>query len=45
MTAERWLPEIGNLTRKIEGPHTVNHYLQGLGSSIDRGQAPLLVDS
>jgi hypothetical protein len=43
-TAEREVPGIGSRTRKIEGPHTVYPYLQGLKASIDAGTAPLLVD-
>lgn len=43
-TAERWKPEIGTVTRKVEGVHTVYPYLSGLGSSITKGHAPILVD-
>jgi ferredoxin len=43
-TAERWNPRIGDLTRKIEGPHCVYHYLDNLPRAIAQGHAPLLVD-
>jgi iron only hydrogenase large subunit-like protein len=43
-TAERWNPQIGNLARKIEGPHSVYHYLDNLAGAISQGHAPLLID-
>ncbi len=43
-TAERWLPAIRDLTRKIEGPHLIYDYLKHLPEMIDRGTAPLLID-
>lgn len=43
-TAQRWNPEIAGVSRKIEGPHTVYEYLDGLSRSVSRGRAPLLVD-
>ena len=43
-TAERDIPGIAERTRKIEGAHTIYHYLDSLKESIDRGIAPLLVD-
>lgn len=42
-TAEREVPDIKNVTRKIEG-ESVYHYLDHLPESIDKGYAPLLVD-
>ncbi len=43
-TALRDLPGVGRLTRKIEGPHTVYHYLATLKDAIEQGASPLLVD-
>ena len=43
-TAERWKPAIRDLTRKIEGPNVVYHYLDHLAAMVDKGKAPLLVD-
>ncbi len=43
-TAERWNPALRNITRKIEGPHVVYHYLDHLSAMVDKGKAPLLVD-
>jgi iron only hydrogenase large subunit-like protein len=43
-TAERELPGIGGVTRKIEGPHTVYPYFDELGKMIAEGKNPLLVD-
>jgi iron only hydrogenase large subunit-like protein len=43
-TAEREAPGIGERTRKIEGPATVYPYLDRLLGSIERGEAPLIVD-
>jgi hypothetical protein len=43
-TARRWNPEIQGVARKIEGPHTVYHYLDHLPESIRDGTNPLLID-
>ncbi|MBN1118013.1 MAG: 4Fe-4S binding protein [Bacteroidales bacterium] len=43
-TAERDVSSIRNVTRKIEGPHTVYRYLDLLKEQIDKGRAPLLID-
>lgn len=43
-TAERENPAIANLTRKIEGVHSIYSYLDGLKSGIERGTSPVLVD-
>ncbi|MCX8040612.1 MAG: 4Fe-4S binding protein, partial [Planctomycetota bacterium] len=43
-TAKRWNPEVGHVTRKIEGPHVMYHYLDHLGEAVSRGEAPLLID-
>ncbi|MEN6308163.1 MAG: ATP-binding protein [Anaerohalosphaeraceae bacterium] len=43
-TAERWIPDIRNRTRKIEGCSLIYTYLDTLKSSIDNNTAPLLVD-
>lgn len=43
-TAQRELPEIVNVSRKIEGPKTIYHYLSHLKKDIDKGVAPLLID-
>ncbi len=43
-TAERWLPGVSAKIRKIEGPHTIYHYLDSLESMIKSGKAPLVVD-
>jgi methyl-accepting chemotaxis protein/Pyruvate/2-oxoacid:ferredoxin oxidoreductase delta subunit len=43
-TAQRWNPKIGSVTRKIEGPHVIYHYLDKLKSQIDKGNAPVLID-
>lgn len=43
-TAERDVPGITNSTRKIEGVHTIYHYLEHLNSNIDKKFAPLLID-
>lgn len=43
-TAERWNPAVGSMTRKIEGPHTIYHYLDHLAESIAAGVNPLLID-
>ncbi len=43
-TAERENPSIINITRKIEGPATIYHYLSNLINDIKNGNAPLLID-
>ncbi|MBN2063988.1 MAG: hypothetical protein JW745_04220 [Sedimentisphaerales bacterium] len=43
-TAERWLPGISSKIRKIEGPHTIYHYLDNLENAILNGKAPLVID-
>ncbi len=43
-TAQRELPEITKLARKIEGPQTIYHYLSHLEEDINNGTAPLLID-
>jgi iron only hydrogenase large subunit-like protein/archaellum component FlaC len=43
-TATRWNPNITQMSRKIEGPHTIYAYLEKLFSQIDKGNAPLLID-
>lgn len=43
-TAERWVPGISELSRKIEGPKNIYPYLDTLGESIKNGCAPALVD-
>ena len=43
-TAAREVPGIEAKTRKIEGPHAVYPYLDGLKASLDNGNAPLLLD-
>ncbi|MBU1100831.1 MAG: 4Fe-4S binding protein [Bacteroidetes bacterium] len=43
-TAEREHPGIENLTRKIEGPEVIYHYLNELPESIQKGFNPLLID-
>jgi methyl-accepting chemotaxis protein/NAD-dependent dihydropyrimidine dehydrogenase PreA subunit len=43
-TVQREAPEAVNFTRKIEGPHTIYHYLENLKTDIDHGKTPLLVD-
>ncbi len=43
-TAQRELPAITNLARKIEGPTTIYHYLSHLEKDIASGVAPLLID-
>jgi len=43
-TAERWNPEIRNVTRKIEGPHLIYEYLKQLPEMIRNGTAPVLID-
>ncbi len=43
-TAAREVPDIFELTRKIEGVPTIYHYLSSLMQSIQEGVAPLIVD-
>jgi len=43
-TAEREFPGISNVSRKIEGPKTIYHYLNHLEENIAKGNAPLIVD-
>lgn len=43
-TAQRELPDIVSLTRKIEGKEVVYDYLNQLPESVDKGIAPLLID-
>ncbi|NLI79838.1 MAG: 4Fe-4S binding protein [Candidatus Riflebacteria bacterium] len=43
-TAERWNPGIRDLTRKIEGPHVIFHYLDHLDRLRREKKTPLLVD-
>lgn len=43
-TAEREYPGISNVTRKIEGPHTIYEYLDKLPAILDAGKNPVLID-
>lgn len=43
-TAERKVPGIRYLSRKIEGPHTIYSYLNKLDSQLEKGTSPLLID-
>ena len=45
-TAERYLPGIRRNTRKIEGVHTIYHYLTGVAEKLDKPgiEFPLLLD-
>ncbi len=43
-TAEREIPTIGAVSRKIEGVETIYPYLDGLNDQITTGYAPLLID-
>lgn len=43
-TAERWNADIRSCARKIEGPHTIYHYLDTLLEDIIKGKAPVLID-
>lgn len=43
-TAEREVPTIGLLTRKIEGPEVVYDYLDHLNNQIQSSKSPLLID-
>ncbi len=43
-TAQREVPEISDITRKIEGPEVVYEYLSQLNEQIKNNRAPKLVD-
>ncbi len=43
-TAQREVPDIGQVARKIEGPSIVYEYLDHLPEEISRGRNPLLID-
>lgn len=43
-TAEREVEGISNMSRKIEGPHTIYEYLEKLPRMIDEGKSPVIVD-
>lgn len=43
-TAEREAPNIGLVTRKIEGPEVVYDYLDHLNDQIESSKSPLLID-
>ncbi|HPP38711.1 MAG TPA: methyl-accepting chemotaxis protein [Candidatus Kapabacteria bacterium] len=43
-TAMREVPDIINVTRKIEGVEIIYHYLDKLNFNIEQGFAPLLID-
>ncbi len=43
-TAERWVPGISEVSRKIEGVKNIYHYLDNLSQSIKSGAAPILID-
>ncbi len=43
-TVQRELPDVGSVTRKIEGSDIVYEYLDKLSTQIEAGRAPLLVD-
>ncbi len=43
-TAERWIPEISNSGRKIEGIPNIYEYIDKLPQVIEDGKAPLIVD-
>lgn len=43
-TAERWVPGISEVSRKIEGVKNIYPYLNRLNHSIKKGTAPVLVD-
>ncbi|MDP4115029.1 MAG: methyl-accepting chemotaxis protein [Bacteroidota bacterium] len=43
-TAQRENPDIPLVTRKIEGPNVIYHYLANLEKDINSGKAPLLID-
>ncbi|HEX2936633.1 MAG TPA: [Fe-Fe] hydrogenase large subunit C-terminal domain-containing protein [Bacteroidales bacterium] len=43
-TAERDMPNIGQITRKIEGQEAIYPYLENLNQQIASGYAPVLID-
>lgn len=43
-TAERWVPGISSVSRKIEGEKNIYPYLDNLFQSIKNGTAPVLID-
>jgi len=43
-TAKRWIPEIENNSRKIEGTPLIYEYLKTLPKMIDKSMSPLLID-
>ncbi|KMQ52976.1 Methyl-accepting chemotaxis protein [Chitinispirillum alkaliphilum] len=43
-TAQREHPGVEASTRKIEGRHTIYHYLDQFMGSVNRGTAPMLID-
>ncbi|MBN1182588.1 MAG: 4Fe-4S binding protein [Bacteroidales bacterium] len=43
-TAQREVPEIGSITRKIEGKEHIYDYFKYLPENIKTGKAPLLID-
>ena len=43
-TAIRENPDVRQMTRKIEGPHTIYHYIDSLKKSIRENANPLLLD-
>ena len=43
-TADRWAHGIRSKIRKVEGPHTIYEYLDGLDKDIASLKAPLIVD-
>ena len=43
-TAERWNPDAAKFTRRVEGVEVIYRYLADLGSVIEDGLAPALID-
>lgn len=43
-TAQRWMPELMERTRRIEGSPVVYEYLRALPGVLEKGRAPLLID-
>lgn len=43
-TVERENPDLLHVSRKIEGPHSIYHYLKGLPKDIASGNNPVLID-
>jgi len=43
-TAEREVPNVKLITRKIEGSHTIYKYLDHIESHLNKGMTPLLID-